>query len=86
MADEEILMELKAIAEKEKKTTSQVIREALAAYVVARRSERREKNPLLALVGLGESEEIDVSERDEEILRAEVHPVQGWSISNGHNS
>ena len=80
MADEDTLLELKAIARRENKSTSQVIREALAEYVVTHRTDRRYKNPLLALVGLGESDgETDVSERAEEILAAEIDPIRGWS-------
>ena len=81
MADEDTLLELKAIARRENKSTSQVIREALAEYVVAHRADGRHKNPLLALVGLGGSNgETDVSERAEEILAAEIDPIQGWSL------
>ena len=81
MADEDTFLELKAIARRENKSTSQVIREALAEYVVTHRAEGRHKNPLLALVGLGESDgETDVSERAEEILAAEMDPIRGWSL------
>jgi len=80
MADEGTLLELKAIAQRQGKSTSQVIREALAEYVVTHRADGRHKNPLLALVGLGESNgETDVSERAEEILAAEIDPIRGWS-------
>ena len=80
MAEEDTLLELKAIAQRQGKSTSQVIREALAEYVVTHRAEGRHKNPLLALVGLGESNgETDVSERAEEILAAEIDPIRGWS-------
>ena len=81
MADEGTLLELKAIAQRQGKSASQVIREALAEYVVTHRAEGRHKNPLLALVGLGESDgETDVSERAEEILAAEIDPIRGWSL------
>jgi predicted transcriptional regulator len=80
MADEDTLLELKAIAQRQGKSTSQVIREALAEYVVTHRSEGRHKNPLLALAGLGESGETDISEHDEEILAAEIDPTRGWSL------
>jgi len=81
MADEGTLLELKAIAQRQGKSTCQVIREALAEYVVTHRAGGQHKNPLLALVGLGESnEETDVSERDEEILAAEIDPIRGWSL------
>ncbi|MEO1390631.1 MAG: hypothetical protein AAFV85_25140 [Cyanobacteria bacterium J06634_6] len=35
---------------------------------------------LLSVAGLGESEETDVSERDEEILSKEIDPIKGWSL------
>jgi len=86
MADEGTLLELKAIAQRQGKSTSQVIREALAEYVVTHRTDGRHKNPLLALVGLGESDgETDVSERAEEILAAEIDPVRGWSYRDDHD-
>jgi hypothetical protein len=39
-----------------------------------------DENPLLAIAGIGESEEpTDMSNgRDEEILRAGLHPLYGW--------
>ena len=86
MADEDTLLELKAIAQRQGKSTSRVIREALAEYVVSHRTERQHKNPLLALVGLGESDgETDVSERAEEILAAEIDPIRGWSLRDDGN-
>jgi len=39
---------------------------------------------LLSIAGLGISQEQDVSERDEEILRAEVDPIRGWHHSSDH--
>jgi metal-responsive CopG/Arc/MetJ family transcriptional regulator len=86
MADEDTLLELKAIAQRQGKSTSQVIREALVKYVVAHRAEKQHKNPLLALVGLGKSNgETDVSERAEEILAAEIDPIRGWSLRDDHD-
>jgi hypothetical protein len=35
---------------------------------------------LLAVAGLGNSDQQDVSERDEEILRHEIDPVYGWNV------
>ncbi|BAZ53339.1 hypothetical protein NIES4103_60130 [Nostoc sp. NIES-4103] len=35
---------------------------------------------LLAIAGLGNSGQNDVSERDEEILRNEIDPVYGWNL------
>jgi hypothetical protein len=39
---------------------------------------------LLSIAGLGSSQEQDVSERDEEILRTEVDPIRGWHHSSDH--
>lgn len=35
---------------------------------------------LVAVTGLGNSGQQDVSERDEEILRNEIDPVYGWNL------
>ncbi|MBH8573615.1 hypothetical protein I8752_11425 [Nostocaceae cyanobacterium CENA369] len=35
---------------------------------------------LLAVAGLGNSGQHDISERDEEILRNEIDPVSGWNL------
>jgi hypothetical protein len=40
-------------------------------------------NFLLDIAGLGNSGQQDVSERDEEILRAEIDPVHGWNLKPG---
>lgn len=37
---------------------------------------------LLAITGIGETEETDLSERDEEILASEIDPVRGWGLSS----
>ncbi len=36
---------------------------------------------LRSIAGIGVSEEDDVSERDEEILKKEISSVQGWHLS-----
>ncbi|MBO3459102.1 MAG: hypothetical protein KME33_05785 [Aetokthonos hydrillicola CCALA 1050] len=35
---------------------------------------------LVAVAGLGNSGQHDISERDEEILRNEIDPVYGWNL------
>ena len=35
---------------------------------------------LVAVAGLGNSGQQDISERDEEILRTEINPVYGWDL------
>jgi metal-responsive CopG/Arc/MetJ family transcriptional regulator len=81
MIDEEVLYDLKQIAQQQGKSTSSVIREALSAYVVKQHEEAPPENPLLSIIALGSSEEeIDLSNgKDEEILRNEIHPIYGWS-------
>jgi hypothetical protein len=44
-----------------------------------RKSDIPSQNFLLSVAGLGKSEQQDVSERDEEILRNEIDPLYGWS-------
>ena len=39
-------------------------------------------NFLIAVAGLGNSGQPDVSERDEEILRHEIDPVYGWNLKS----
>jgi len=43
-------------------------------------SQKSGKDFLLSIAGLGQSEESDVSERDEEILAQEINPIGGWSL------
>ncbi|MBW4620725.1 MAG: hypothetical protein KME17_15395 [Cyanosarcina radialis HA8281-LM2] len=39
---------------------------------------------LLAVAGLGNSGQPDVSERDEEILSHEIEPIYGWNLKSSH--
>lgn len=54
----------------------------LANYASLERRERKRTASefLLAIAGIGESEETDVSERDEEILASEIDPIRGWML------
>ena len=74
LADEQLLVEVKYVAARDGKTVTQVIHEALAEYLVAHSRPRQ-----LSIAGIGHSEAGEVSERVDEILRAEVDPVAGWS-------
>lgn len=80
MLEEELLYELQSIARQQDKPFASVVREALAVYVTAQQEQYPMENPLLAIVGLGESEdEMDLSNGgDEELLRAGLHPLYGW--------
>jgi hypothetical protein len=54
-------------------------------YLHDKSSQQREPNNqassfLMAIAGLGSSHQPDISERDEEILRDEIHPIYGWNL------
>jgi predicted transcriptional regulator len=85
MIEEELLYDLKQIAQQQNRSTSSVIREALAEYVIVQRQEVEAENPLLRLAALGASGvPMDLSNgKDEEILQAEIHPIYGWSLRSG---
>ena len=85
MVDEELLYELQQVAQEQEKSTASVIREALALYVAEQRRLNPPENPLLALIGLGSSDEpTDVADGgDEEMLREGIDPTYGWSVVNG---
>jgi hypothetical protein len=74
LADEELLLEAKHLAAREGKSLTDVIREALTEYVATHRGHRR-----LSFIGLGESGNPQLAHQTEEILAAEVDPVQGWA-------
>ena len=75
----EVLNSIEELAEQENRTPSEVVADALELY----KSQRQKKKMsdiefLMAIAGIGESEEDDVSERDEEILKSEVDSIRGW--------
>lgn len=74
LADEELLIEAKHLAAQTGKTLTEVVQQALREYIEANRPKRR-----ISFAGRWRSEETDVSLRDEEILRAEIDPIDGWS-------
>jgi hypothetical protein len=47
------------------------------------RSNPPKQNFLLAVAGLGNSGQNDISDSDEEILRNEIDPIYGWSSKSG---
>ena len=75
LADEGLYLEAKHLAEREGKTFTRVIHEALAEYITAHRPTR----DLPDWVGMGDSGDPLWAERDEEILAAEIDPIEGWS-------
>jgi len=82
MIEEDLLYDLKQVAQQQSASMASVIREALEAYVVEQHKLAQPDNPLLRLAGLGESAEMtDLSDgKDEDILRAAAHPIYGWSV------
>lgn len=74
LADEELLVEAKHLAVQQGRTLTQLFQDALRDYVQANRPKRR-----ISIIGIGRSKEGDISLRDEEILRAEIDPIEGWS-------
>ena len=84
MVDEALIFELSQIAKQQNKSTSGVIREALAQYVTTQHQVNPPENPLLGLLGLGESDEpTDISDgQDEEMLRDGLNASFGWSAND----
>ena len=82
MIEEDLLYDLKQVAQQQNTSMASVIREVLEAYVVEQHKLAQPDNPLLRLAGLGESAEMtDLSDgKDEDILRAAAHPIYGWSV------
>jgi hypothetical protein len=59
-------------------------------YLRYKSAQQRELNNnassfLVAVAGLGNSGQQDISERDEEILRNEINPVYGWNLKSNNS-
>ncbi len=77
MVDESTLLELGQLADERNVSASQLIREALAEYVVTARAAPQPAWPLPSFVGVGEGP-TDLSERAEELLEALTSSEKGW--------
>ena len=77
MVDEGTLLELGQIADARGTSASQLIREALAEYVVVARSDQRAMRALPSFVGIGEGP-TDLSARAEELLEQHTSLEHGW--------
>lgn len=75
LLDEDLLLAAQQLARREGKSFTDVLRESLAEHLAARSL----PTGLLALAGIANSGEGDLSERVDEILRAETDPIYGWS-------
>ena len=52
-------------------------------YKKHKQSSAPDKAFLFAIMGIGESDETDLSVRDEEILAQEIDPIRGWTFNKG---
>jgi hypothetical protein len=77
MIEEETLLELSQIADERNVSASQVVREALAEYVLAARVEGHSERSLPSFVGIGEGP-ADLSERAEELVAQLTDLELGW--------
>lgn len=88
MADEELLYRIERVARNRGQTKSQVVREALEAYVTTAESEEPPANPLLNLIGLAGDDAVamDLADGDdEEMIRQSMHPKYGFTRSDDEN-
>ena len=63
-AEDDLLNEIKELAQQEKKSVAEVIREAMVQYIGDRKAPARK----LSIIGIGESGRRDVAEKSEELL------------------
>jgi hypothetical protein len=75
LADEALLLEAKYLAIREGMTFTSLVQEALAEYLAAHRVRSR-----LEFIGMGHSGDGTIAQQAEEILGAEIDPIQGWSL------
>ncbi len=86
ISDERLVQKIIAIADQEQRTPEEVIADAVHLYAErrARKQEPTEKVPgvtfLLAVAGLGQSGETDVSHRVKEIVGAEIQRKYGFDV------
>ncbi|NOX61908.1 MAG: ribbon-helix-helix protein, CopG family [Chloroflexi bacterium] len=90
LLEDELLDNLRRIAQERHSSTASVIREAISEYVAEwrREPEPPRENPLLGLIKLSETVgdkavPMDLADgKDEEILKREAHPLYGWQTDN----
>jgi hypothetical protein len=75
MLDNDLLLEIKRLAQTQGTTSTNVIHEALAEYVAERRSGRSRR---LSFTSVGKSGRRTVSKNAETILRKKVDRREGW--------
>ena len=72
LADEALLLEVKDLADREGRSVTALVQDALREYIQAHRRPRE-----LSIIGIGRSGDPTVSQRVHEILAAEVDPIHG---------
>jgi len=77
MIEEETLLELNQLAGERRTSASQLVREALAEYVLAARAEGHSERSLPSFIGVGEGP-ADLSERAEELVVQLTDLESGW--------
>lgn len=74
-ADEDVLLELKQLAKAQKRTVTDLVRDALREYLKIHHLKPRR----FSFMGIGSSDRTDLAEKAEEILAQEIDPKTGWS-------
>ena len=75
LAEEGLLLEARHLAQQQGQTFTQLVQAALVEYIQAHTPQRR----LPEWIGMGHSGDGTFASRDEEILAAEIDPIEGWS-------
>ena len=73
LLDDDLLLEVKRLARAQESTVTEIVREALRAYVAQRRRSR-----LPAFAKVGRSGRRSISQNAENILRQKARRRQGW--------
>jgi metal-responsive CopG/Arc/MetJ family transcriptional regulator len=63
-ADDDLIKEMKSLAEQEKRSVADLVRDAIAQYI----SNKRRRKQKLSFIGIGRSGRSDISEKHEELL------------------
>lgn len=82
----DILQRIEELADNEKRSPSEIIADALELYKSQKQKKMSGVEFLMSIAGQGRSNEDDVSERDEEILKSEIDPIRGWHVDRDHDS
>lgn len=82
IVDQDLVQQIEQLSAAEHRSPEQIVADALRLYT-SQKQKVAGVEFLLSIAGQGHSGESDVSERDEEILAAEIDPVRGWHPEPG---